>query len=417
MALFAAKTRKEHDFDGAASRADFPVFKQNMNGKKLVFLDTAASAQKPQAVITALQNALTTHYANVHRGLYQFSQKTTAAFEGAREKVAQFINAKTNEVIFTRNGTEAINLVASSWGRANLKQGDEILITALEHHANIVPWQMIASQTGARLVVAPITDKGDVLLEDIVKCITPRTKMLAISHMSNALGTILPVMELLLDIAKRQGITTLLDGCQAIMHVPVDVKALNCDFYVFSGHKLYGPTGIGVLYGREEILNEMPPYQCGGDMIETVAFDKTTFKKAPARFEAGTPAIAEAIALGAAIDYLQGHGLANIARYEEELYRYALEKIATVPGLTLYGQALRRASILSFTVDWAHPSDVATILDKEGICVRVGHHCCMPLMTRLGVTATIRASLGLYNTRDDIDALIAGLEKARKMLS
>lgn len=404
-------------FDGAIARRDFPIFKQKMNGKPLVFLDTAASAQKPEVVIDALQNALSKHYANVHRGIYNFSQQSTAEFELARQKMAQFINAQPNEVIFTRNGTEAINLVASCWGRANLKVGDEIVITALEHHANIVPWQMIAEQTGAKLVVAPITEKGDVLAVEVLNCITPRTKMLAISHMSNALGTILPIMELLLDIAKRRGITTLLDGCQAIMHIPVDVKALNCDFYVFSGHKLYGPTGVGVLYGREELLNAMPPYQGGGDMIDTVSFDGTTYKPAPARFEAGTPAIAEVIALGAAIDYLQGWGISSIARYEEEIYRYALQRIAEVPGLTLHGQALRRASILAFNVDWAHPSDVATILDKEGICVRVGHHCCMPLMQVLGVTATIRASIGMYTTRDDIDALIAGLNKARKLLS
>jgi len=404
-------------FDGAKVRADFPILRQPMNGKNLVFLDTAASAQKPQAVIDAFTKVFSTQYANVHRGLYKLSQDTTRDYESARGKVARFINAKPNEIVFTRNATEAINLVATSWGCANLKAGDEILITGLEHHANIVPWQMIAEQTGAKLVVAPITENGDVLALDVTKCITPRTRMLAISHMSNALGTILPVMELVLEIAKARGITTLLDGCQAIMHIPVDVKALDCDFYVFSGHKLYGPTGIGVLYGREEILNAMPPYQGGGDMIDTVTFETTTFKQAPARFEAGTPAIAEAIALGAAIDYLQSHGMANIARYEEEIYRYALERIATVPGLHLHGRALRRASILSFTVDWAHPSDVATILDKEGICVRVGHHCCMPLMQTLGVSATIRASIGMYNTKEDIDALINGLEKARKFFS
>lgn len=404
-------------FDGALARADFPILQQQINGKNLVFLDTAASAQKPQVVIDAFNRVFSTQYANVHRGLYKLSQETTREFEAARQKVAGFINANPNEIVFTRNATEAINLVAASWGRANLQPGDEILITGLEHHANIVPWQMIAEQTGAKLVVAPIAENGDVLALDVTKCITPRTKMLAISHMSNALGTILPVMELVLEIARARGITTLLDGCQAVMHIPVDVKALDCDFYVFSGHKLYGPTGIGVLYGREEILNAMPPYQGGGDMIDTVTFEKTTYKSAPARFEAGTPAIAEAIALGAAIDYLQSHGMVNIARYEEEIYRYALERIATVPGLTLHGRALRRSSILSFTVDWAHPSDVATILDKEGICVRVGHHCCMPLMQTLGVSATIRASIGMYNTREDIDALINGLEKARKFFS
>lgn len=410
----ALNKHAEMPFDGAVARCDFPIFNQKVNGKDLVFLDTAASAQKPQIVIDTFKDVFEKHYANVHRGLYAFSQETTRRFEEARMKVANFIGAQAHEIIFTRNATEAINLVASCWGTQNLKPGDEILITALEHHANIVPWQMIAEKTGAKLVVAPITENGDIQALDITQCITDRTKILAISHMSNALGTILPVMELVLDIAKARGITTLLDGCQAIMHIPIDVKKLDCDFYVFSGHKLYGPTGIGVLYGREDILNAMPPYQGGGDMIDTVTFDKTTYKPAPARFEAGTPAIAEAIALGAAIDYLNGWGVENIARYEEELYRYALEQIVTVPGLTLHGRALRRASILSFTVDWAHPSDVATILDKEGICVRVGHHCAMPLMKILGVTATIRASIGLYNTKADIDALIAGLMKAHR---
>lgn len=401
-------------FNGAEARADFPIFQRRMNKKPLVFLDTAASAQKPQVVIDTYKKIYENCYANVHRGLYQFSAEITTQFEAARGKVARFIGAQENEIVFTRNGTEAINLVAASWGRANLKQGDEILITGLEHHANIVPWQMIATETGAKLVVAPVTPRGDVLAADVIACITPRTKMLAIAHMSNSLGTILPVMELVLDVAKRQGITTLLDGCQAILHIPVDVKKLDCDFYVFSGHKLYGPNGIGVLYGREEILNAMPPYQGGGDMIDRVSFAGTSFKPAPARFEAGTPAIAEAIALGVAIDYLTGFGMVNIARYEEEVYRYALQCIAEVPGLHLHGQALRRASVLSFSVDWAHPSDVATVLDKEGIAVRVGHHCCMPLMETLGVTATIRASIGMYNTKADIDALIDGLEKARK---
>jgi cysteine desulfurase / selenocysteine lyase len=407
----------ENIFNVEEVRSEFPIFAQTMNGKPLVFLDSAASAQKPKAVIDIYQKLYTSTYANVHRGVYAFSQETTRQFEEARTKVAEFIHADMNEIVFTRNATEAINLVAACWGRVNLKVGDEILITGLEHHANIVPWQMIAEQTGAKLVVVPITAKGDVLAEDVVACITPKTKIMAISHMSNALGTILPVMELVLDVAKARGITTLLDGCQAITHIPVDVKKLNCDFYVFSGHKLYGPNGVGVLYGREALLNAMPPYQGGGDMIDVVSFEGTTFKPAPARFEAGTPAIAEVIALGAAIDYLQSWGMSNIARHEEEIYRYALERIATVEGLHLHGQALRRASILSFTVDWAHPSDVATILDKEGIAVRVGHHCCMPLMKTLGVTATIRASIAIYTTKGDIDALINGLEKARKFFS
>lgn len=407
----------ESTFDVLEARRDFPIFQQKMNGKELVFLDTGASAQKPQRVIDSFNALYATHYANVHRGLYAFSAETTRRFEEARAKVAQFIHAETNEIAFTRNGTEAINLVAASWGRDNVGAGDEIVITALEHHANIVPWQLLCERAGAKLVVVPITENGDVLAADIVAAFTPRTKLLAMSQMSNALGTILPVMDGVLDDAKARGITTLLDGCQGIMHIPVDVKQLNCDFYVFSGHKLYGPNGVGVLYGREELLNAMPPYQGGGDMIDIVSFDGTTYKPAPARFEAGTPAIAEVIALGVAIDYLQEWGMSAIARHEEELYRYALERIEEIPGLTLHGRALRRASILSFTVDWAHPSDVATVLDKEGICVRVGHHCCMPLMQVLGVTATIRASLGLYNTKADIDALIDGMLKAHRFFA
>lgn len=416
MSSFFADQLMGDVFDGAVARRDFPIFKQKMNDKPLVFLDTAASAQKPQIVLDTLQAALSENYANIHRGLYQFSQKTTSQFESARAKVADYINAFENEIIFTRNGTESINLVAAVWGRTHLNPGDEILITALEHHANIVPWQLIAERTGAKLVVAPITKEGDVLAEDVIALISEKTKMVALSQMSNALGTILPIAEIIAA-AKKVNAATLIDGCQAIMHGPVDVKTLKCDFYVFSAHKLYGPNGVGVLYGREELLNALPPYQGGGDMIDTVSFEKTIYKNAPARFEAGTPAIAEVIAFGAAIDYLKSWGIANIARYEGEIYQYALQEIAKVDGLTLHGRAQNRASILSFTTSWAHPSDVATILDKEGIAVRVGHHCCMPLMARLGVTGTIRASLGLYSTREDIDALMFGLEKARKMLS
>lgn len=403
-----------HEFSAAVARQDFPLLQKN---PKLVYLDTAASAQKPQCVIDAFDRVFSSHYANVHRGLYALSQETTRAFEEARHKVAQFIHAHDNEIVFTRNGTEAINLVAAAWGRANLQAGDEILLTGLEHHANIVPWQMIAAATGAKIVVVPVTDHGDVLTADVIARFTVHTKILAMSHMSNALGTILPVMENVITEAKKRGITTLLDGCQAVTHLPVDVKRLDCDFYVFSGHKLYGPTGIGVLYGRQDLLNAMPPYQGGGDMIETVSFDGTTYKQAPARFEAGTPAIAEAIALGAAIDYLQQWGMTKIARAEEETYHYALEQIARVPGHTLHGKAMRRAGILSLTFDWAHPADIATLLDKMGICVRVGHHCCMPLMQSLGINATLRASIGLYTTRADIDAFIAGLLKAKEMLA
>ena len=403
-------------FDVARVRADFPIFQQKMNGKPVVFLDTAASAQKPQCVIDAFSNVFENYYANVHRGVYAFSQETTRRFENARETVARFVGAQTNEIVFTRNATEAINLVAACWGSVNLQQGDEILITALEHHANIVPWQMIAEKTGAKLVVAPITADGEVRVTDVLAHMNARTKIMAISHMSNALGTIVPVAELVAE-AQKRNVVTLIDGCQAILHGHVDMRTLGCDFYVFSGHKIYGPTGIGVLYGRENLLNAMPPYQGGGDMIDTVTFEKTTYRNAPARFEAGTPAIAEAIALATALDYVSDIGIEAIARHEADIYAYALQQIADLPGLTLHGRAPRKASILSFTVDWAHPSDVATILDKEGIAVRVGHHCAMPLMGLLGVTATIRASLGMYNTHDDIDALVAGLMKAHRFFA
>lgn len=417
MTAFAHEKETLHtSFDVARVRADFPIFQQQVNGKPLVFLDTAASAQKPQCIIDAFADLFENHYANVHRGVYAFSQETTQRFENARDTVARFIGAQTQEIVFTRNATEAINLVAASWGGANLKQGDEILITALEHHANIVPWQMIAEKTGAKLVVAPITSQGDVRVEDVIALMTSRTKIMAISQMSNALGTIIPVVELVAE-AKKRNIITLIDGCQGVVHGMHDVAALGCDFYVFSGHKIYGPTGVGALYGRTELLNAMPPYQGGGDMIDVVTFDKTTYRDAPARFEAGTPAIAEVIALASALDYVSALGLEAIAAHEADVYDYALQQIANVPGLILHGNAAHKAAILSFTVDWAHPSDVATILDKEGIAVRVGHHCAMPLMNILGVTATIRASFGLYNTRDDVDALIAGLMKAHRFFA
>lgn len=392
-------------------RKDFPFFAQH---PQTVFLDTAASAQKPQIAIDAMCGALT-NYANVHRGVYGLSQAMTKAYEDARTVVAAFIGAKANEIVFTRNATEAINLVAASWGSVNLKHGDEILITTLEHHANIVPWQMIAEKTGAKLVVAPITDSGDVLAADVIACMTPRTRMVAISHMSNVLGTIVPVVEIIAA-AKKMGAVTLLDGCQAIVHQTVDVKKLDCDFYVFSGHKLYGPTGIGILYGREALLNSMPPYQGGGDMIDMVTFEKTTYRSAPARFEAGTPAFIEAIGLSAAISYIQEKSQTIIAQHEKEIYESAYARLKAFDGITLYGGAALRGGILCFTADWAHPSDIATLLDKMNICVRVGHHCAMPLMQQLGVTATLRASIGMYTTHEDIDSLLAGLAKAKAML-
>lgn len=403
-------------FNSDSVRANFPVLAQEMNGKPLVYLDTASSAQKPQCVLDALNNVLQNGYANIHRGLYGFSQSTTSAFEAARQTVANFIGANARDIVFTKGATEAINLVASSWGRANIGAGDEILITEMEHHANIVPWQLLAAETGATLKVCPITDKNEVDLAAFESLITPRVKLVAFTHMSNALGTINPVKDMV-KLAKKHEATVLVDGAQAVIHIPVDIKSLGCDFYVFSGHKLYGPTGIGVLYGRYCLLNAMPPYQSGGDMIETVSFDKdTTFKAAPARFEAGTPPIAQAIGLAAAIDYITAQGLANIARFEEELYHYAIARLNEIAGITLYNTAMRKASILSFTANWGHHADIATLLDKQGIAVRAGHHCAMPLMERLGVTGTVRASLGMYTTRDDIDRFVSAMDKAKTML-
>lgn len=394
----------------------FPIFNQTMNGKPLVYLDSAASAQKPKKVIDAMTYALENYYANIHRGLYDFSQRTTTEFEAVRSKVARFINApKTDEIIFTRNTTEAINLVAQSWGHIGIKTGDEILITALEHHANIVPWQILAERTGAVIKVAPIDHHNQVILEDFHALLSNKTKMVAITHMSNAVGTINPVKEMIV-MAKSVGAVTLIDGSQAVCHMSVDVTDLGCDFYVFTGHKLYGPTGVGILYGRYDLLADMPPYQGGGDMIETVQFDKSTYKLPPARFEAGTPAIVDVIGLGAAIDYVQEIGMDKIHALEADLYTYACDQLSKIEGLTFYNRANQKASVLSFTVDWAHASDLGTLLDQQGIAIRVGHHCAMPLMDILGVSATARASIGLYNTRDDIDTLVTGLLKIKKMM-
>lgn len=396
-------------------KSDFPIFQQSMNGKPLVYLDSAASAQKPKIVLDTMTAVMGEYYANIHRGLYQFSQRTTTEFEAVRGKVAEFINGQNNEIIFTRNTTEAINLVAQTWGYMNLKAGDEILITALEHHANIVPWQMIAERQGAVLKIAPVDYNNQVILEDFQALLSDKTKMVAITHMSNAVGTVNPVKEMI-TMAHSVGATTLIDGSQAVVHMPVDVADLNCDFYVFTGHKLYGPSGVGVLFGKYDLLCDMPPYQGGGDMIETVTFEQSSYKLPPARFEAGTPAIAEVIGLGAAIDYLTAIGMDKIQTQEAELYAYANEQIQTVDGLTLFSRANTRAGILSFNVDWAHASDLATLLDQQGIAIRVGHHCAMPLMEILGVSATARASIGIYNTRGDIDALISGLNKAKALL-
>jgi cysteine desulfurase/selenocysteine lyase len=402
------------DFNAAAYRRDFPILDQKIHGMPLAFLDNAASAQKPRMVLEAMTRFYESDYANIHRGVHELSQRATKAFEGARETVRRFINAaKADEIIFTRGATESLNLVAHSFGRG-LKEGDEVIITELEHHANIVPWQMLAKEKKIKLVVVPITESGEINAADVEKAITPSTKLISVAHISNALGTVLPVREIIAA-AKKKHIPVMLDGCQAVCHMPVDVRELGCDFYALSGHKLFGPSGIGVLYGKYEMLEKMPPYQTGGDMIESVSFRGTTFKAPPGRFEAGTPAIAEAVGLGAAIDYISTIGVGRIAEYEASLMSYAMEKIAPINRLKLYGAPGNRASILSFNLEGVHPHDAGSILDRMGVAVRTGHHCAEPLMERLGTPGTIRASFAFYNTKEDVDALVAGLNKVREI--
>jgi len=403
--------------DLARVRADFPILARPVRGKRLVFLDSAASAQKPRAVLDAMDDFYTSRYANIHRGVYSLSQAATEAFEGARETVARFLGAASaREIVFTRNATEAINLVAQSWGRANVGSGDEILITHMEHHANIVPWQMLCAQTGAKLRVAPIDERGDLDREALAKLLTPRTKLVAITHVSNALGTINSVKEVA-TLARAQGSLVLVDGAQAAPHMRVDVRDLDCDFYVVTAHKIFGPSGIGALYGRLALLDAMPPWQGGGDMIEQVTFEKTTYAPVPAKFEAGTPAIAEAVGFAAAIDYVEALGLDAIAAHEHDLLHYATERLSDVRGLRIVGSAQRKAAVVSFVLDFAHPHDVGTILDREGIALRTGHHCAQPVMDRYGIPATARASFSIYNGRDDVDALVAGIEKVRELFA
>ncbi len=402
-------------------RADFPSLATKMHGKPLAFLDSAASAQKPQAVIDAMNRVMEGGYANIHRGLYEISQNLTTEFESVRTKVAKFINAPSERnIVFTRNSTESINLVAQSWGRTFLKQGDEVIITAMEHHANIVPWQLLQSQIGIKIKVVPILENGTLDINAFQKLLSTKTKLVGVVEISNGLGTINPVKDII-NIARAQNkdIRILVDGSQAVVHKSVNMEMLDADFYVFTGHKLYGPTGIGVLYGKEDILNSMPPYQGGGDMIEKVSFAGTTFKEAPFRFEAGTPAIIEVIGLGAAIDYISAIGMEKIQAHEETLLQYATNKLLDIKGLKLYGpmDLSQKAGILSFTMENAHPSDVGMILDQCGVAVRTGHHCCMPLMESLGVDATVRASIGLYNDESDIDALVAGLKKVQELFA
>jgi len=396
-------------------RRDFPILHQEVHGKPLVYLDNAATSQKPSQVIAALDHYYRADNANIHRGVHTLSERATAAYEGGRDKVKQFLNAaERREIVFVRGATEAINLVAQSYARPRLKPGDEILITEMEHHSNIVPWQMLCEQTGAVLKVVPINEAGELLLDDFHRLLSVRTKLVAVVHVSNALGTVNPVEEIIAA-AHAQGVPVLLDGAQAVPHVAVDVQALDCDFYVFSGHKLYAPTGIGALYGKAALLEAMSPYQGGGDMIRSVTFAKTEYNALPYKFEAGTPHIAGGIGLGAAIDYVTNIGLQAIAAWEDELLRYATARVLEIPGVRLIGTARHKTGILSFVMDGVHPHDIGTILDHEGVAIRSGHHCAMPVMDHFAVPATARASLALYNTREDVERLLAAIIKVKEV--
>jgi cysteine desulfurase / selenocysteine lyase len=398
-------------------RADFPILAQRINGKPLVYLDNGASSQRPRAVLEAERHYAEEMHANVHRGVHTLSQRATDAYEGARERVRRFLNARSSrEIIFTRGTTEAINLVAQSFARPRLGSGDEILITWLEHHSNIVPWQMVAAATGARLVVAPIDRRGQVELDAFQALLSDRTRLVATAHVSNALGTVLPVREII-ALAHARGVPVLLDGAQAVPHFAIDVQALDVDFYAFSGHKLYGPTGIGVLYGREALLSAMPPWQGGGDMILSVSFEGTTYNQLPFKFEAGTPNMSGAVGLAAAIDYVDSVGIGHIAAWERELLLHATARLAAIEGVTIIGTARDKASLVSFVVDGVHPHDLGTILDQEGIAIRTGHHCAMPVMTFFDVPATARASFAFYNTRAEIDRLADAVAGARALFA
>jgi len=396
-------------------RKDFPILHQEVHGRPLVYLDSAATSQKPQVVLDALADYYGRDNANVHRGVHQLSERATEAYEGARTRIQRFLNAAhSREIVFVRGTTEGINLVAHTYGQRTVGPGDEVVITALEHHSNIVPWQMLCEEKGAALRVVPIDDAGEVDVEAYERLLGERTRLVAVAHVSNALGTIVPAKRMI-EAAHRRGIAVLVDGAQAAPHLRVDVQDLDCDFYTFSGHKTYGPTGIGVLYGKTDLLEAMPPFQGGGDMIKSVSFEKTVYNDLPYKFEAGTPDIAGAIGLGAALEYLEGLGLDRVAAHEHALLVHGTERLSSLPGLRLVGTAREKASILSFLVDGVHAHDVGSILDREGIAVRTGHHCAMPVMTRFGIAATTRASLGVYNTREDIDALVEGLAKVREI--
>jgi cysteine desulfurase/selenocysteine lyase len=409
------KAENRQTYDVSRVRQDFPILHQTVHGKPLVYLDNAATTQKPQNVIDTLAHYYREQNSNVHRGVHTLSERATEAYESARVRIQRFLNAReAAEVVFTRNTTEGINLVAATYGRRHVQAGDEVLISAMEHHSNIVPWQLLCEQNQARLRVAPIDDAGELLLDDFERLLGPRTKIVAITHLSNALGTINPVARIV-ELAHARGIPVLVDGSQAAYHMAVDVQALDCDFYAVTGHKLYGPTGIGVLYGKKALLDAMPPYQGGGDMISSVTFEQTTYNVLPYKFEAGTPNIAGAVGLGAAIDYISSLGLDRIAVHEQQLLEYGTAQLGAVPGLRLIGTARQKASILSFVLEGVHPHDVGTIVDSEGVAIRTGHHCAQPVMHRFGIPATARASLALYNTTAEIDALVRGLLKVKEV--
>jgi cysteine desulfurase/selenocysteine lyase len=406
-----------HGFDMDRVRRDFPILARPINGKKLVYLDNAATSQKPEAVIGAISRYYEHQNANIHRGVHFLSVQATEAHEAARQAVQRFLNAAdVREIIFVRGTTEAINLVAHTYGRTHVSAGDEVLITAMEHHSNIVPWQILCEEKRAHLKVAPINDRGEVRLEEFAKLLGPRTKIVAVTHVSNALGTVNPVRRMI-ELAHAVDVPVLVDGAQAVPHLSVDVQALDCDFYAFSGHKVYGPTGIGVLYGKAALLEAMPPYQSGGEMISSVTFEKTTYNKLPFKFEAGTPDIAGVIGLHAALEYLNDLDMNNVAAHERELLDYATEAVAAIPGVCLIGTANERVGVLSFVLEGVHPHDIGTILDQEGIAVRTGHHCAQPVMDRFGIPATARASFAVYNTRDEVDTLVQGIRKVKEVFA
>ncbi len=412
--MYAPATSRR-SFDVERVRADFPILNQTVNGKPLIYLDNAATSQKPAKVIEALRRYYREENSNIHRGVHFLSQKATGEYEGARKKLCSFINARsTGEIIYVRGATEAINLVAHSFVQEQIKPGEEIVISEMEHHSNIVPWQIVCEKTGAKLKVVPINDKGEIILEEYEKMLTPKVKFVSIVYISNSLGTVNPVKQMI-EMAHEQDIPVLIDGAQAVSHARVDVQDLDCDFFVFSGHKMFGPTGIGVLYGKQEHLEKMPPYQGGGDMIKSVTFEKTIYNELPYKFEAGTPNIAGAIGLGYAVDYLNDINLDDVYIYEQDLLAYATESVKKVDGLRIIGTARHKTAVVSFMLEDVHPHDIGTIIDSEGVAIRTGHHCTQPVMQRFGVPATARASFALYNTRDEVDALVQSINKAKKV--